>query len=158
MLFLLPEDTSSGARLTWSTSLLVPTTLDQSCLLDRELINQRGQLGAARFRCENAACTSVTFAEQVVGLTTPHSCYTPLLHGMLTQIGPALAGRAGARVAALPEPETGEVEVLGVDHFAFRKGRHHGPVLIDMATHHPLHLYNGREGDDLAAWHQATPR
>ncbi|MEU1090250.1 hypothetical protein ABZ401_26110 [Streptomyces sp. NPDC005892] len=83
----------------------------------------------------------MTFAEQIAGLTTPHSRYTPLLRAVLTHIGLALAGRAGVRVAAavgisvgrdtllrmvraVPEPDAGEVEVLGVDDFAFRKGRH----------------------------------
>ena len=97
------------------------------------------ELCIRRFRCENSACPAVTFAEQVAGLTTPHSRQTPLPRGVLTQIGLALAGRAGARLAsvvgttvgkdmllrlvrALPEPDVGEVEVLGVDDFAFRKG------------------------------------
>src|SRR2546421_91807 len=57
-------------------------------------------LGVGRFRCRNAACPAVTFAEQVAGLTSPHSRFTPLLRGLLTQIGLALAGRAGARLAA----------------------------------------------------------
>ncbi|MCX4580806.1 ISL3 family transposase [Streptomyces sp. NBC_01571] len=132
------------------------------------------ELCVRRFRCENTACTAVTFAEQIAGLTTPHSRCTPLLRQLLTQIGLALAGRAGARLAAaagiavgkdillrlvraLPEPEIGDVEVLGVDDFAFRKGRHYGTVLIDMATHRPLHLYDGRDGEDLAAWLQDHP-
>lgn len=58
------------------------------------------ELRIRRFRCENPACTAVTFAEQIAGLTTPHSRYTPLLRGVLTRLGLALAGRAGARLAA----------------------------------------------------------
>ncbi|MGX1316508.1 hypothetical protein RKD24_006627 [Streptomyces calvus] len=125
------------------------------------------ELCVRRFRCEGSACTAVTFAEQISGLTTPHSLHTPLLREVLTRIGLALAGRAGARLAsavgltigkntllrlvkALPEPEIGNVEILGVDDFAFRRGRHYGTVSIDMTTHRPLHLYDGREGGDLA--------
>ncbi|MEU1707652.1 transposase [Streptomyces sp. NPDC005706] len=44
-----------------------------------------------------------------------------------------------------------------MDDFAFRKGRHYGTVLINMATHRPLHLFDGREGEDLAAWLRDHP-
>jgi transposase len=36
--------------------------------------------------------------------------------------------------------------------FAFRKGRHYGTVLIDMAAHRPVEIFEGRDGADLAAW------
>jgi transposase len=53
-----------------------------------------------RWRCPNTDCATVTFAEQISGLTSPHSRYTPLATKMIVAIGLALAGRPGARLAA----------------------------------------------------------
>jgi transposase len=68
-------------------------------------------LRVRRFRCGNEACSAVTFAEQVDGLTSPHSRFTPLLRGLLTQIGLALAGRAGVRLAVAAGVAVGRADL-----------------------------------------------
>ena len=90
------------------------------------------RLVVRRFFCGNPDCPNKTFAEQIQGLTSRRARRTPPLAQMLTAIALALAGRAGARLAALlgfsasrssllrlimalPGPGPGTVAVLGVD-------------------------------------------
>ncbi|MER7469061.1 hypothetical protein [Streptomyces sp. NPDC097981] len=58
------------------------------------------RLTVKRFICGSAGCPRRTFAEPFSRLTVPHSRFTTRLNRALERVGLALAGRAGARLAA----------------------------------------------------------
>ncbi|MEV0406898.1 transposase [Actinoallomurus sp. NPDC050550] len=99
---------------------------------------------------------------------------TTRLRTVLEKIALALAGNAGSRLAralgmavsrctlirlirALPDPEVGQVRVLGVDEFAKRRGQSYATILVDLDTHRPVDVLDGREAQPLAGWLAAHP-
>src|SRR5438552_6986291 len=55
-------------------------------------------------------------------------------------------------IRALPEPSVETPSVLGVDEFAFRRGRRYGTILIDGSGHQVIDLLEDPSADTLVSW------
>ncbi len=131
-------------------------------------------LRVRRFYCRNAVCPRRIFAERFPGLAEPYARRTDRHQTDLRQIGLALGGRAGARlaerlglavshdtvlrlVAQAPESDTDPPRVVGIDDFAFRRGLTYGTLVVDLERHRPIDVLPDRAGGTVAGWLAAPP-
>jgi transposase len=131
-------------------------------------------LGVRRFRCPNNNCERKTFAERIPHIVPVHGQRTQRLTATLHNIAFELSAEAGARVTRhlnmavsgdtllrilhqTPNPPVPFVRVLGIDDWAYKKGRQYGTLLVDLELHRPIDLLPDRTTETLATWLNAHP-
>ncbi|MCT9094303.1 ISL3 family transposase [Streptomyces sp. ASQP_92] len=131
------------------------------------------RLHVRRFFCDQSQCQRRTFVEQVAGLTEPRRRSSPAAQSVMRAVATELGGRPGQRLCAklrlhgrrtallaqlvAPPVPARAPRILGIDEFAFRKGRTYGTVLVDVENSRPVDVLPNRETGSVADWLQEHP-
>lgn len=127
-----------------------------------------------RFRCLNDACNRFSFAEDFGAVLPHHARRTQEATDLLVDLalhaggeeGARLSGRAGVPtspdtmlrlIRRLPVPESPTPHVLGVDDLALRRRHSYATLMVDLETHHPVDLVQGRDAETFATWLKEHP-
>lgn len=127
------------------------------------------QLRVRWLRCGNARCQRRIFAETADHVVASRARRTKRLKDVQRSVGLALGGEAGARlidrlgmplsadtvlriVQAMGPPSRSAPRILGVDDWAWRKGKRYGTVLMDLEANKAVDLLPDREASTLTGW------
>jgi len=126
-------------------------------------------LRVRKFFCQNDHCQRGIFAERFPSITKPYRRRTSRLETKIQRVALDIGGEGGARllqVLGTPcsadtllritkkslDPIYPEPEVVGVDDFAFRKGRTYGTVIVNLERHKVIDLLPDRKAETLKTW------
>jgi transposase len=127
-----------------------------------------------RLLCRNTDCARKIFAERIPDLTTSYARRTTRFTNMLSALGLALGGKAGAQLGAklgmpssrmtilriLRQTVSSSEEtprILGVDEWAYRRGKSYGTILVDLERSVPVDLLADQRATTFAAWLRSHP-
>jgi transposase len=132
-------------------------------------------LRVSRFRCATASCPRRIFAEPVPAAAAPRKRRTIRLAEIQRGIALARGGEGGCRltsllgmpvsgdtllrlIRAVPIQEAPAPRVVGIDDWAWRRGRRYGTIIVDLERENrPVDLLPDRQAETVAAWLKAHP-
>jgi transposase len=128
-----------------------------------------------RFRCSAPKCPRRIFAERLPEVALPRVRRTIRLAEAQRRIALHAGGEAGARLASrlampvsgdtllrlirvAPVPVVPSPRVIGIDDWAWRRGRRYGTIIVDLENENrPIDLLRDRKAETVEAWLKAHP-
>ena len=127
-----------------------------------------------KFFCRNPNCPRKVFAERLPDFIEASSRLTKRLRTAVQDVGFATCGKGGEGLAdklgmpisdasllwslfLVPLPEMGQVYIIGVDDWSWRRGKRFGSILVNLETHKIVDLLPDREAESVKRWFAAHP-
>jgi transposase len=134
----------------------------------------RLELQVRRFRCSAPGCPRRVFAERLPAVAPPRARRTARLAEAQRRIALSAGGEAGARLASrLAMPVSGDTllrliqtapvpvapapRVVGIDDWAWRRGRRYGTLIVDLERNRPVDLLPDRDAQTVGTWLERHP-
>jgi Transposase/zinc-finger of transposase IS204/IS1001/IS1096/IS1165 len=131
-------------------------------------------LTVRKFFCRNPACARNVFTERLPDFIEASSRLTKRLRTAVQEIGFATCGKGGEQLSGklgmgisdatmlcslflVPLPEVGQVRVVGVDDWSWRRGKRFGSLLVNLETHKIIDVLADREAESVKRWSAAHP-
>jgi transposase len=131
-------------------------------------------LTVRKFFCRNPDCSRKVFTERLPDFIEVSSRLTKRLRTAVQGIGFATCGKGGEGLSdklgmpisdatvlwslfLVPLPEVGQVQVVGVDDWSWRRGKKFGSILVNLQTHKIVDLLADREAESVKRWLAAHP-
>jgi transposase len=132
------------------------------------------ELSVKKFFCREKECSQKIFAERLPAFLEPSSRLTVRLRTIVQAIVGAFNAKAGARLGAqlgiqlsrttflhslkqVQIPSVGQVEHVGIDDFAWKRGKRYGTVIVDLDSHCIIDLLPDRETESVKKWLESHP-
>lgn len=129
----------------------------------------RLELVVKKFFCREPSCAQKIFAERLPNFLEPYSRLTCRLRIVISSIAGAFNAQGGARLGkhlgihlsrmtyirsllGISLPLVGQVKQVGIDDFAWKRGKSYGTVIVDLATHAIIDVLPDREAVTIQHW------
>ena len=126
-------------------------------------------LSVKKFFCRVASCPQKIFTERLPELLEPSSRLTSRLRTIVQAIGGAFNAQGGARLGTqlgiclsrmtylrsllrVPISTVEHVKHVGIDDFAWKRGKAYGTVIVDLDSHTIIDLLPDREAASVKRW------
>jgi transposase len=137
-------------------------------------LSVRWHLLVRRFRCRNPVCQRQLFTERLPEVVPPSARRTVRLTEALRDLAFTAGGNAGSHLSAklgvgssastlvrilrsTRSPTPSAPKVVGLDEWAWRKGRTYGTVMVDLEAHRVLDLLPDCRSEQVADWLRQYP-